>query len=416
MIGILALLFLALSVSVLAGLSTITGTIQKPTNGQSFNTRSNINFTVIPYEWNTTGTFNIANVTLYTSNISGGGVWIANTTQSGVLNATSLSWLMNFSADGNFTFNFYIVSNDTLTGTVNDSWASPTANYTITVDTTKPSLTITAPSNQTYTTVQTTLNATISDTNLAYCWYSTNAGATNTTLTCGTNATGLTSAQGTNKWYFYANDSSGNLNQSSITFYVDSTGQSVTLGTPANGNNSFHEGESVIFSFTPTDTNTLSNCSLYIDGSLSQTLTSITDSASNSFSSWTSTPGDHGWYVSCVDNYANTGNSSAYSIGIMKLVGGGGGSSTYATTTTLKKASQPKTLAIAGSSGTGEGMGGWTIFWLSIAGIAALVILYYFGAVLVKIATPVLMFLFTNIIGWVILAIIALAIFLWWVF
>ena len=48
LIGVFALLFLALAIG--SASAVITGDIEKPTDGEKFNTQTNINFTAIPYE------------------------------------------------------------------------------------------------------------------------------------------------------------------------------------------------------------------------------------------------------------------------------------------------------------------------------------------------------------------------------
>jgi hypothetical protein len=89
-------------------------------------------------------------------------------------------------------------------------------------DTTAPDLNITYPENITYNEIITQINYTFSDiVAMNTCWYSTDLGVTNTTLTCGQNATGLTSSTGSNQWFVWANDTSNNVNVSNVTFFVD---------------------------------------------------------------------------------------------------------------------------------------------------------------------------------------------------
>ena len=102
------------------------------------------------------------------------------------------------------------------------------------VDTTFPQMNLTYPLNTTYNANVSELNYTASDANLQACWYSLNNGADNTTVACGTNLTGLTSAQGSNTWTVWANDTSGNVNFSSVTFYKDTLVPYFIDGTPGN--------------------------------------------------------------------------------------------------------------------------------------------------------------------------------------
>ncbi|MEK6898727.1 MAG: Ig-like domain-containing protein [Nanoarchaeota archaeon] len=150
-------------------------------------------------------------------------------------------------ADGNYIVRFYV--NDT-TGNVNR-----TASRAFTIDTTKPLVSIVYPTNTTYASV-TALNYSVSDTNLQACWYSTNLGVTNTTIICGTNVTGLSSSDGSNTWKVYANDTTNNLNSSSVTFSVDSTYPTFSnyLESPSN-NSAYSSGQFYEFNVTVTETN-----------------------------------------------------------------------------------------------------------------------------------------------------------------
>lgn len=89
-------------------------------------------------------------------------------------------------------------------------------------DSTNPLVDVTYPLNITYDSVVTALNYTASDeTALDSCWYSLDSGATNTTVTCGNNVTGLSSSDGSNTWEVWVNDTNNNINSSSVTFYQE---------------------------------------------------------------------------------------------------------------------------------------------------------------------------------------------------
>ena len=120
-----------------------------------------------------------------------------------------------------------------------ECWANDTAgnsafgvNRTLTVDTTIPELRIKNPLNQSYTAVRSLLNYTVSD-NIALgtCIYSLDDWSTNTTVTCGNNVSGLNSGEGQSTWSVYANDTSGNSNTTSISFFVETPSGS----TPSSG-------------------------------------------------------------------------------------------------------------------------------------------------------------------------------------
>ncbi|MDP1729116.1 MAG: hypothetical protein Q8L27_02855, partial [archaeon] len=105
--------------------------------------------------------------------------------------------------------------------TSQENLATGEGNYTITIDTNSPALNIIYPQNlMNYSYNVSELNYTISGNSQA-CWYSVDGGITNVSLTCGDNVTGLTSIEGSNSWTVYANDSAGNINLSSVTFFKD---------------------------------------------------------------------------------------------------------------------------------------------------------------------------------------------------
>jgi photosystem II stability/assembly factor-like uncharacterized protein len=97
-----------------------------------------------------------------------------------------------------------------------------TINYTL-LDVYSPSIDIIYPINTTYDANVTELNYTASDDNLESCWYSLDFGLTNVSVNCTQNITNVSSSEGNNTWKFWANDSLGNLNLSSVTFEVDTT-------------------------------------------------------------------------------------------------------------------------------------------------------------------------------------------------
>ena len=87
-------------------------------------------------------------------------------------------------------------------------------------DTTAPSISITYPESISYSINVSALNYTYSDNNPDSCWYSTNSGLTNSTkVSAGTNFTGIISITGSNTWTLYCNDSLGNKNSTSVTFF-----------------------------------------------------------------------------------------------------------------------------------------------------------------------------------------------------
>ena len=70
------------------------------------------------------------------------------------------------------------------------------------------------------------------------CWYSLGAGAPNVShQTPGTNFTNVNSSLGGNQWFVYCNNSIGNLNYTTVSFFIDLDNPNVTITFPQNGTN-----------------------------------------------------------------------------------------------------------------------------------------------------------------------------------
>ena len=90
---------------------------------------------------------------------------------------------------------------------------------------------ITFPENTTYVYELSNINYTQGGN--AYCWASTDGGATNTTtVTAGVNFTGLSSGGGSSTWTVYCNDTSNVVLQDNVTFFVEA-GVETFLKSPA---------------------------------------------------------------------------------------------------------------------------------------------------------------------------------------
>ena len=169
-----------------------------------------------------TGLFN---VTVTSTN---GTVWLTfnntiyyATNTSG--NATTFNvTITNILLNGTYSYNWSSYGN----GTSHNFNSSGTKSYTILDDITPPNIQILYPSNNTNTTNKNiNVNYTSSDNvGLSSCWYSNSSGAVNYTLaSCTTNITGVTWLEGINNITIWANDTSNNINSSSITFFIDTT-------------------------------------------------------------------------------------------------------------------------------------------------------------------------------------------------
>ncbi|MEK6927411.1 MAG: BspA family leucine-rich repeat surface protein, partial [Nanoarchaeota archaeon] len=162
----------------------------------------------------------------------------ANATNTG-FNASNSSI-----SDGQYNLNYYC------SNTLGDLNASYSLSFGI--DTVYPQLSILYPENTSYDSTITSLISTANDINLASCWYSLNGG-TNTSFSCNTNVTGLTSSAGSNTWIVYTNDSAGNLNSTNITFYDTSVYSQFTNYT--DNSNTFVDSGIALFNVTVTSTN-----------------------------------------------------------------------------------------------------------------------------------------------------------------
>lgn len=141
----------------------------------------------------------------------------------GNTNSTSQVCNLNFtnvtSTEGSNTWTIYANNSE---GMVNST------SITFFKDTVYPLVNITFPTKGNYSVSITTFNFSITETNKGSCWY--NIGAGNITTSCSNNVTGISlTTQGSNTWFVYANDTSGNLNSSSVTFMFDNSPPNLTF-------------------------------------------------------------------------------------------------------------------------------------------------------------------------------------------
>ncbi len=135
--------------------------------------------------------------------------YTVNTTLSGCVNITDVTW-------NEGSHNVRIYANDSA-GNYNFS------SVKFMIDTIKPNINITFPSNNTNWSVNTIdINYTVSDTNLQACWYSNDTYSANTTLTnCQTNITTIIWTEGQHNITIWTNDTFGNVNKSVVFFRID---------------------------------------------------------------------------------------------------------------------------------------------------------------------------------------------------
>ncbi len=151
------------------------------------------------------------------------------TTLLGTSNSTS--WTYTFPGNGVYTWNVLGVDSA-------GNYAFNSTNYTITIDNAAPTVSISSPTNSSYS-IAPQLIYSASDVALASCWYSMNGGITNSTPDPTCSSFTITPAAGINTWIVYANNSVGSQSSASITFtYSSSNGN----GSSNNGGSSGGEG------------------------------------------------------------------------------------------------------------------------------------------------------------------------------
>ena len=244
-------------------------------------------------------------------------------------------------SQGSFTANFYC--NDTVDNRNNSE------SVEFFIDSIFPVINITYPENLTYSVNVTELNYTYSDTNPGACWWSNNSGNVNSTsIAAGLNFTNVESADGSNTWTLYCNDSLGNTNSSVITFYKSINPPNITLISPIDMG---EDADTIVdFVFNATSSNTIDNCSLiYGNNIVYKTVTSITSGEHTVIHIAGITEG-HAlysnsllWSINCTDTTNNQENSTTRRLDTIigsgtgdygSVGGGGGGGSTISTPST----------------------------------------------------------------------------------
>lgn len=131
----------------------------------------------------------------------------------------------------------------------------------------------------------------------------------------------------------YAIDYAGNTNSSQIAqITIDNIGPVITLYSPANSTNSTTTDYN--FTFNVTGPVAMSNCSLVLDSSTVQVITSVSRVNRNGMSNSSTDIGTHIWSVNCTDTLNRASNSSTFSFVVESASssnpGSGTGSSTFA--------------------------------------------------------------------------------------
>ena len=167
--------------------------------------------------------------------------------ESGYCEYSLNNGVTNYTMTANSSFTGFNATNSSIADgsyTVR-AYCSDTAgnkNYTTTVtfnkDATSPLVNITYPQNRSYNINVSNLNYTLIENNPNKCWYSNSSGAWNSTIaTAGENFTNVISVEGSNIWRVYCNDTAGNENSSSITFFKDTLVPQINIVAPENNSN-----------------------------------------------------------------------------------------------------------------------------------------------------------------------------------
>lgn len=206
---------------------------------QTYSSNFSITFDTVPpavnltYPLNTTYSADITSLN-YTST-GASRCWYSK--NLGVTNVSNVAAGTNFTgltaAEGTNTWRVYC--NDTA-GNINSSTVTFTRR---TPDTTPPQVNITYPLNTSYKINVNSINYTASDSiGLSRCWYTRDNGVTNSsTVNPGVNFTSVTSVEGSNTWKVYCNDTSNNLNSSTMTFFKDTVSPAISIAYPLNNYN-----------------------------------------------------------------------------------------------------------------------------------------------------------------------------------
>lgn len=160
-----------------------------------------------------------------------------------------------------------------------------------------PRVNITYPINDTtYDAHITSLNYTAYDLNLNTCWYSVNNGATNTTITCGQNVTGIAPVEGSINWTLWVNDTDNNVSFHKVTFTVSLTAPTTVLNSPPY-EAFFNRLSNIYLNYTSSDPNGISECQVWhnLTGTFHKNSTNLGVTSGQMNYTVVTAPNDGGW-------------------------------------------------------------------------------------------------------------------------
>ena len=205
----------------------------------------------ININWTATDT-NLGNV-IFNVTYPNNTILFSSTSSTGNINLSSPA---NLSLLGTYTVNLF--ANDSVNN------INLTSTTFLVNDTIYPLASIIYPQNTTYSINVSNLNYTYLDTNTGVCWYSRDNGVTNSsTQTPSLNFTNVISTEGSNTWKLYCNDTAGNLNTSSITFFKDTINPLIDYGTGTANSSTYYSRNWIYVNVSVTESN-FKNITFYL--------------------------------------------------------------------------------------------------------------------------------------------------------
>ncbi len=268
---------------------------------------SNVSATDLVVQFQPTDNVALLNATVFI-NISG--LFMPNASNLTLTNGSIATITIPGLPEGTYVWNIMVFD------TTNNSNFSQ-YNYTVTLDTTLPFVSLTTPNDTYFNTVTGFLNYTPVDLRLANCsLYTTVTGSfvKNTTASSAVSETDnnfsfTNLADGAYLWNVLCADSAGNsaFNATNFSFTIDTLAPIVTLISPAN-NTFVNISSTVSFDFNVTDTNSLESCALVLNDQIKTTGAGINRNETQSISSALEN-GNYNWSINCTDLAGNTGGS-----------------------------------------------------------------------------------------------------------
>ena len=236
---------------------------------------SNYSSNIVIFSCNATTTVDsVANMTLYIYN---GGTTTNYT--DGLTGATNSTTWTVIKPDGQYNWTCLAGSASGLS-----SWAS--GNYSLNIDSVAPTIAITYPvANVNYSSNTSILNYTYSDLHIGKCNMSVSVGTANSSVvTGGNNYSGIISAEGSNTWNLQCNDSFGNIQTSSVTFFKDTVKPLISYGANSDADGIFVKRDNLYINTTWTEAN-FKSISFALWGTSSSTVTYTTATYFHNFTS-----------------------------------------------------------------------------------------------------------------------------------